>query len=213
MMVRSRLVRVGSYAPALVVRTVRGAVDLAGGSRLVVLAFVAPEAFAATDPAVLAGLRAELRGLGAMLVVVSDDALFSFRPDDDVARLARGDEIRQEDVFRARRALGLDRFGGVLVVDERRVVRFAHAWKERSMSSASGHHELAGLATLRDGLAYAGRMLVKGPLRPLSRREMVASTVVAALALVFVEGCERTPSTTASTSATSGRAALNKLLR
>ena len=37
---------------------------------------------------ILEGIRAELRGLGAALFIVSKDWLFFFRPDDELRKLA-----------------------------------------------------------------------------------------------------------------------------
>ena len=79
-------------------------------------------------PQELDAIRAELRGLGAVLVVLADDGLFVFRPDDDVERFA--DRLDPKAVADTREAFGLRPCGrGVFVVDEARRGRSQPVWR------------------------------------------------------------------------------------
>jgi xanthine dehydrogenase YagT iron-sulfur-binding subunit len=126
-----------------------------------------------------AAIRAQLRGLGAILFIVSDGGVWSFRPDDDVElSVAASRRLRREIAgLGARCGLGR-REDGVLVVDGDGVVRFVHA--------ASG--ELT--STLADALDAAGRELLGLPPRPgITRRDWAVQSLVAGFGLVLVSGC------------------------
>jgi xanthine dehydrogenase YagT iron-sulfur-binding subunit len=127
-------------------------------------------------------VRAQLRGLGAILFVVSDAGVWSFRPDDDVELSAAvsvlGRQLRREiDELGARWgvARGED---GVFVVDPDGIVRFAYA--------ASG--ELT--STLAGALDAAGRELLGLPPRSgITRRDWAVMSLVAGFAVVLFSGC------------------------
>jgi len=129
-------------------------------------------------------IRAQLRGLGAILFIVSDAGAWSFRPDDDIElsagpsrRLRR--EIR-ELAARCGIAAGDD---GVVVVDGDGVVRFAHA----------APSELT--ATLAEALDAAGRELLGLPPRPgITRRDWAVMSLVSGFGLVMFAGCKPKPS-------------------
>jgi hypothetical protein len=120
-----------------------------------VLAFVRQWTTALDAGASGGAIRAQLRGLGAILFIVSDAGVWSFRPDDDVELSASpSPRLRHEiDELAARCGVpaGED---GVFVIDEHGRVRFGHA------PSA----ELT--ETLADALAAAGRELLGLPPRP-----------------------------------------------
>ena len=126
-----------------------------------VLAFVRRWNMALDGGASASAIRAQLRGLGAILFIVSDAGVWSFRPDDDV-------ELSASPSPRLRREIGelAARCGvpagedGVFVIDDRGRVRFGHAPAAELTS------------TLAEALAAAGRELLGLPPRPgITRRE------------------------------------------
>jgi xanthine dehydrogenase YagT iron-sulfur-binding subunit len=124
-------------------------------------------------------LRAQLRGLGAILFIVSDAGVWSFRPDDDV-ELSAGPSprLRRElDELGARCGVDPDE-DGVLVVDGDGIVRFAQAPSDDLTSSLAG------------ALDAAGRELLGLPPRPgITRRDWAVMSLVAGFALVLFAGC------------------------
>src|SRR4051794_37515909 len=97
-------------------------------------------------------IRAQLRGLGAILFIVSDAGVWSFRPDDDIELTAGPSRRLRREIAEIAERWGVDaREDGVFVVDDHGAVRFAHA--------PSG--ELS--ATLAGALAAAGRELLGLP--------------------------------------------------
>jgi xanthine dehydrogenase YagT iron-sulfur-binding subunit len=127
-------------------------------------------------------IRPHLRGLGAILFVVSDAGVWSFRPDDDV-ELSVGPSRRLRHELRelgARFGVG-PREDGVFVVDGDGIVQFAHA--------AGG--ELT--STLAGALDAAGRELLGLPPRPgITRRDWAVMSLVAGFGVALFAGC-RTP--------------------
>jgi xanthine dehydrogenase YagT iron-sulfur-binding subunit len=125
------------------------------------------------------GIRAQLRGLGAILFIVSDTGVWSFRPDDDVELVARPSPRlgREIDQLAARCGVpaGAD---GVFVIDEEGSVRFAHAPSEPLTS------------VLADALAAAGRELLGlEPRRGITRREWSILSLVSGFGLVLLANC------------------------
>src|SRR5262245_22392252 len=59
-------------------------------------------------PALWNAVRAELRGLGAVLLLLARRGLWCFRPDDQLELWAPIDELDADDVAAFRRAFGLD---------------------------------------------------------------------------------------------------------
>ena len=139
---------------------------------------------------VLEQIRAELRGLGAALLLVTDERCFTFRPDDELDLTGRDEPCGAEAILALRRACGLpltsrrpDELSLVVLTDG--VVVGTH-----TVSAADG------LAALALGLRAAGREAI-APRHPLSlsRRELVLVSLVGAFALLAAEGCrEPTPS-------------------
>ncbi len=127
-------------------------------------------------------IRAQLRGLGAILFIVSEAGVWSFRPDDDIELTAGPSRQLRREITELAARWGVDpREDGVFVVDDRGVVRFAH--------TPSG--ELHG--TLASALAAAGRELLGLPPRPgITRRDWAVMSLVAGFGVVLLHGC-RTP--------------------
>jgi xanthine dehydrogenase YagT iron-sulfur-binding subunit len=125
-------------------------------------------------------IRAQLRGLGAVLFIVSDAGVWSFRPDDDV-ELSAGPSprLRAELEDLGARYGVADGEDGVFIVDGDGIVRFA--------SPSSG--ELT--TTLAGALDAAGRELMASPPRRsgVTRREWAVMSLVAGFAVAFAAGC------------------------
>src|SRR3954464_14636156 len=91
-----------------------------------VLAFV--RRWAPGPDATAGSIRAQLRGLGAILFIVSDAGVWSFRPDDDIELVARPSVRLRREIAEIAERWGVDaREDGVFVVDDHGAVRFAHA--------------------------------------------------------------------------------------
>lgn len=124
-------------------------------------------------------IRAQLRGLGAILFIVSDAGVWSFRPDDDVELSAAASARLRREIAElgARCGVGSGE-DGVFVVDGDGIVRFAQA--------PSG--DLT--STLASALDAAGRELLGLSPRPgITRRDWAVMSLVAGFALVLFRGC------------------------
>jgi xanthine dehydrogenase YagT iron-sulfur-binding subunit len=124
-------------------------------------------------------IRAQLRGLGAILFVVSDAGVWSFRPDDDIElSVASSRRLRHELAeLGARWGVGPGD-DGVFVIDGDGLVRFALAPSE----------ELT--ATLASALDAAGRELLGLPARPgVTRRDWAVMSLVAGFGMVLFANC------------------------
>jgi xanthine dehydrogenase YagT iron-sulfur-binding subunit len=199
----------GRVAPAFAVRNGRHTLSLDTLDRQpVVLAFVDEWIDEAAPAPRLERIRAELRGLGAVLVTLAPSGLCVFRPDDDVERHASAGELHAAELASLYAAFGLREgahgasgasgargvrgpTAALFVIDDDRVVRFAHAF------AAEVH---VAVEALTEALAAAGRVLVRASSTQrrerrdapvLSRRELVTTSLVAAFALAFLDGCTK----------------------
>jgi peroxiredoxin len=83
--------RLTATAPQLAVSLADGqlvTLEAFSGEAIVLAFFDAGLAPGATDPVELERARAELRGLGAALILISGRSLWSFRPDEETHRAA-----------------------------------------------------------------------------------------------------------------------------
>jgi xanthine dehydrogenase YagT iron-sulfur-binding subunit len=132
-------------------------------------------------------IRAELRGLGAELIIVGRDGIWCFRPDDEFELLATAEDMTDTELVKIFAAYGL-RVGtgneegevAVYVFDEKRRMRF----------------EQRGSGADLDDLARAlgdGARAFYAASRPwaLSRRELLVSALVASFTLALVDGCAK----------------------
>src|SRR5262249_15503616 len=115
----------------------------------------------------------------AILFIVSDAGVWSFRPDDDVElSLGPSPQLRRELAELGAR-YGVDRGDdGVFVVDGDGVVRFAHA---------HGGELTATLASALD--AAGGELLGLPPRVGITRRDWAVMSLVAGFAVVLFHGC------------------------
>jgi xanthine dehydrogenase YagT iron-sulfur-binding subunit len=134
-------------------------------------------------------MRAELRGLGAVLVVLSTAGLFLFRPDDDIERFAPNEDLNSDDVAETHRRFGIERTRSgitpaLYVADGGGKIRFARVWRSEDDSNAS-------FAAITSALSAAGRAVMTAKRSLLiSRRELVLSSIVAGFALFFLDACK-----------------------
>jgi len=153
-----------------------------------VVAFAANLVF--RESPVLDWIRAELRGLGAGLLLLTDERSFSFRADDELDEQGRKFSLGREPYVRLRLACGLpaapnrpDELSLVVVNHEHQIVG------RQSVSAEDG------LSALAIGLRAAGREAI-APRRSLSlsRREVVVASLLGGFALLALQGC-REPTT------------------
>jgi xanthine dehydrogenase YagT iron-sulfur-binding subunit len=137
----------------------------------------------------LEGIRAELRGLGAALLIVSKDWRFFFRPDDEALTISE-----------TTAGLSLERLlehhGGapdLLVSDGMTLVLLDGDGGLRFRRTIAGPR--AGADSLLLALQLAGVEVARASQAPpqgrVSRREVVTLSLLGALALVLAEGCKR----------------------
>jgi xanthine dehydrogenase YagT iron-sulfur-binding subunit len=135
---------------------------------------------------ILDAVRAELRGLGAGLLLVSEGRSFSFRPDDELDPNGRSETFGSDSHENLRRACGLPpvprRMGELaLVVSSGGLVL--------GRQVVSGEDSLSALVI---GLQAAGReAIAPRHALSLSRRELVLTSLVGAFALLAAQGCDK----------------------
>jgi xanthine dehydrogenase YagT iron-sulfur-binding subunit len=194
--------RIGALAPRLGLHDARGRafpLDARPGEAAV-LAFVdQAELFASGaggdpldphDP--LNSFRAELRGLGAALVLVADDGIWRFRADDEPELCARSGDVDPASLAELRaRYEALPGKLALFLVDGKGMLRFARA------APATGAE---AMRVLRAALSAAGRALASRRVVSLpaagsstglvSRRDLVVASLLGAFAAVLAEACK-----------------------
>ena len=194
-MTTPRGMKVGSLAPPFALHPAdgRSLASLDGRGRPWVLAFARSWSADGASAESLAAIRAELRGLGAVLIVLSDGGAWSFSPDDDVERIATGVDLADEIADAARRyGVAGD---AVFVIDAGGVVRFVY----ESIGPLS--------PSLADALGEAGRALgARTGAHTFNRREWGLTSLVAGFSAAFLVGCR--PPGGASTAASQASTAL-----
>jgi xanthine dehydrogenase YagT iron-sulfur-binding subunit len=176
---------VGAHAPDLVVRGVEQR-PAHGEPR--VLAFARGWTPAGEPPELIAAIRAQLRGLGAELLVLSDGGVWSMRADDPVEQLAAPGAQFAADVATAAMLYGVrDGAGAVFVIDGRGVVRFAHRPEQppRSVCQALADALAIAVAALHDRAMHEPRQRVL-----CTRREWAVTCLVIGCAATFLRGCK-----------------------
>ncbi len=134
------------------------------------------------ESAVLEHIRAELRGLGAALVLVTSEQVFCFRPDDELDLYGSNLPVEASTIYSLRTACGL----AAASAHELSLVLLAgdgHVVARHSLPAAD---ELSALAS---ALSAAGREAVAPHSVLLSRREVVLASLVGAFALLAADGC------------------------
>jgi xanthine dehydrogenase YagT iron-sulfur-binding subunit len=161
-------------------------IDARGGPVIVVLAQerLAREAAAAGD-----ALRAELRGLGASLVLGDRNGYWRLRPDDPIDRLSldASDRFERFAVMTGAPAPWL----AVLVLDATGAVPYRHV--ERDAPDAPG---ASAIAIVQDALRTAGHTLRASgaaPLLAVTRRDLIIGSLVTAFGLALASACRARP--------------------
>lgn len=137
-------------------------------------------------------IRAELRGLGAVLIVLSDAGLFCFRPDDEIELVASREALESGSVERVWRDWARaphETSGGriwLFVIDDALELRFVHHGPSTSDEAAA----------LTQALSAAGSALIAPSCAKTSRRELLVSSLIAALTLALGDGCRKAPTGT-----------------
>jgi xanthine dehydrogenase YagT iron-sulfur-binding subunit len=147
-----------------------------------VLAFFDDIDFVEVSAEELDRARAELRGLGAGLLALSHRGLWCFRPDEQSSAFAGAAALDPPAMAALRERFGVaDGAAAVFVLDPDGNIRFS--------TTADGAD--ATFAGLVQALALAGRSLTGTPRPPftLTRPQLVLNSLVAALALAFLDGC------------------------
>ncbi len=143
---------------------------------------------------ILGSIRAELRGLGAALLLVNEGWSFAFQPDDELDLNGRSDRCGPEACVSLRRACGLRATPAqptelsLVVLDGDGLLVGQHIVTAED-----------GLSALAIGLRAAGQEAIatRHPLT-LSRRDVVLASLVGAFALLAAQGCQdpaRAPTT------------------
>src|SRR5882672_10165003 len=106
--------RVGAAAPGFTLRAARGDILAVSGleGQPTVLAFA--ESWEPPSAEDLEAIRAELRALGAFLLVVSKTIVLGFRPDDDRELVESSDEVLRRDVASVAHRYGVADPSGVI---------------------------------------------------------------------------------------------------
>ena len=136
---------------------------------------------------VLEALRAELRGLGAALLLIGTDHSFCFRPDDELVEEPSTAELRlwAIQLFRSHGVGPQALAPGMLLLgllDDEGTLRW------HTSRALDGDPALSLLEAAR----LAGRSALT-PVRAglLTRREVVLTSLIGALSLVLLDGCKR----------------------
>jgi xanthine dehydrogenase YagT iron-sulfur-binding subunit len=151
---------------------------------------------------VLRLIRAELRCLGAALLVISEQAIFCFRPDDTAPGLDLGGDPRGPQAHELLNAFGLAQ----PKPGELTLACLDDAGRERYRTTAPATpglpEALLGALTSAGKRALAAQELESEPLTVstlagarLSRRESIVLCLVGALAAMLAESCKSAPST------------------
>jgi xanthine dehydrogenase YagT iron-sulfur-binding subunit len=141
------------------------------------------------DPDEVRGLCAELRGLGAVLLVFANGGVWCFRPDDPVEFVVDEHQTTPRVAGVPSWTVGHEaadsREFRLFLLDGEHRVRFAHVGRVESNSPTAG--------PLADALSAAGRFFVEEPgaSRPvLSRRDWLMASLIAGMMLAL-PGCEK----------------------
>lgn len=173
---------VGSPAPRIALTGLSQSLE---GDSARVVAFV-DHADLSAEPQAIRAIRAQLRGLGAELVVLARSELWRLRADDAAEWLAGGEHLANE-IAHIRYHYGLRGGDAVFVVDSSGVVRFAHR-PDRPIQPV--------LATLAQALAIAGdAQHARSALPPaqqltFTRREWSVTCLVAGCATALFASCK-----------------------
>jgi len=133
-------------------------------------------------------IRAELRALGAVLMVLSRTGIWSFRADDGFERFAAHDDEIEREIARLAGLYGVElapdgsRAPTVILLDAAGDVRFAY-------TPSPARDPRAMRPTLAQALQTAGRSVGSPAPTRGAWRERVVSSLAAGFTMVFLGGC------------------------
>ena len=126
-------------------------------------------------------IRAQLRGLGAALIVVAEDGVFAYRPEDAVhVHTARSDLADGQIAVLRHRYRAAQGELSLFVVDAGSKLRLARRLRIEG-------RDVRG--ALLSSLVAAARDVTKAPPTSITRREVIVTSLVSAFALVLAEAC------------------------
>jgi hypothetical protein len=172
---------VGSLAPDIVMDGLDGRT---GHGEVRVIAFSQDGSFGSASPAALQALCAQLRGLGAELVVLSPAGVWSLRADDEVGQVRSAAAVEAAAAAAQRYAVP----GGgdaVFVIDGRGIVRFAHRLARSFAPVAETLADALSVATEAVHARETQRAKERGQ---LTRREWLVTCLVVGFATAYLSG-------------------------
>jgi xanthine dehydrogenase YagT iron-sulfur-binding subunit len=177
---------VGAHAPDVFVTGLPGR-GARGEPR--VIAFAHAWSLTHERPEALRAIRAQLRGLGAELLVLSQRGVWSVHADDAAEEIrVAGDRLASEIALAAMQYGVREGHDAVFVIDDRGIVRFAHR-PEASMRPVCQALENA---LARSGDALHARATYDTKERMMfTRREWTATCLVVGCATAFLSGCKQ----------------------
>ncbi len=131
-------------------------------------------------------IRAELRGLGAALILVARGAVFVFQPDDEVDIQGSNIGIRAAAVDELRVACG---FAPGAPAHELSLVVLSGGGSVVARHSLLATDSRLALKGLAEALSIAGTQAIGPHPATISRREVVLASLVGAFALLTADGC------------------------
>jgi xanthine dehydrogenase YagT iron-sulfur-binding subunit len=140
-------------------------------------------------PETLRRIRAELRGLGAALFLVSPREIYAFRADDEVETqlvVTESDSAALEQLLRAHRVEPAALRSGattLVIVDGTGAKR----WSQTSSSLEKPLDSLLDALSLAAARLQTSRVSTSG----LSRRELLVASLAAAFTLLLASGCRQ----------------------
>ena len=126
-------------------------------------------------------IRAQLRGLGAALIVVAEDGVFAYRPEDAVhVHTARNDLADGQIAVLRHRYRAAQGELSLFVIDAKSELRLERRIKIEG-------RDVRG--ALLSSLVAAGREMTRTPPTAITRREVIVTSLVSAFALVLAQAC------------------------
>jgi xanthine dehydrogenase YagT iron-sulfur-binding subunit len=144
------------------------------------------------DPEKLHAIRAQLRGLGAELIVLSPEGVWSMSADDPPEQVAPRSDKLAGDMAATARQYGVRDGDAVFVIDSDGVVRFA----QHPAQPIGPVYDTLAAALAIAGDAMHARAAVGAAQQVLfTRREWTATCLVTGFATALFAGCKESPRT------------------
>jgi len=180
---------VGAPAPEVVLV---GRSSWASSGQPRVLAFVQRASFDDPwpRPETLHAIRAQLRGLGAGLIVLSPEGVWSMSADDPPEQVAAHSDELAGDVAATARQYGVGDGDAVFVIDGAGMVRFAH---HPAQPIGPVYDTLAAALAIAGKAMHARAALGARQQVLFTRREWTVTCLVTGFATALFAGCKESP--------------------